>query len=116
MCLQFKDGLTLFAGTLVVSAIWNADDGAVGMLWFAVEETRPTAAFIYDFSVGETYRGKGYGREALLALENRAKALGVRSISLHVFGHNRIARALNEKLGYETTNINMTKRLGDDRP
>ena len=33
------------------------------------------------------------------------------SISLHVFGHNRVARALYEKLGYETTNVNMTEKL-----
>lgn len=97
-------------------SIWNAsDDKTVGMIWFAVEEAKPTAAFIYDFSVHEAHRSKGYGREALLALENRAKALGITAISLHVFGHNRVARALYEKLGYETTNINMTKRLGDDR-
>lgn len=83
----------------------------VGLIWFAVDEAKPTAAFIYDFSVNEAHRGKGYGKGALQALEDRARALGVTSISLHVFGHNRVARALYEKLGYETTNINMTKKL-----
>lgn len=83
----------------------------VGMIWFAVNEVKPTAAFIYDFSVDEAHRGKGYGKGALLALEDRAEALGVTSVSLHVFGHNRVARALYEKLGYKTTNINMTKKL-----
>lgn len=83
----------------------------VGMIWFAVNDAKPTDVFICDFSVLEAHRGKGYGRGALLALEDQAKTLGVASISLHVFGHNRVARALYEKLGYKTTNVNMTKKL-----
>ena len=34
-------------------------------------------------------------------------------IQLHVFGHNSGARALYRKLGYEETNVIMTKRLID---
>ena len=84
----------------------------VGMIWFAVrEQAGQQTAFIYDFSVDEAFRGKGYGKAALVELEQKVKALGVTSISLHVFGHNRAAWTLYEKLGYEVTNVNMTKRL-----
>ena len=87
----------------------------VGMIWFAVgEQDGQQIAFICDFLVHEAFRGKGYGKRALRGLEQKVKALGVTSISLHVFGHNRAAWALYEKLGYEVTNVNMTKRLEDN--
>ena len=84
----------------------------VGMIWFAVAtQAGERAAFIYDFSVDERLRGRGYGKAALVGLEHKVKALGINSVSLHVFGHNHTARALYEKLGYEVTNLNMTKRF-----
>ena len=86
------------------------------MIWFAVvEQAGERAAFIYDFSADETLRGRGYGKAALLGLEQKVKALGITSVSLHVFGHNRAAWALYEKTGYEVTNVNMTKRLGNNK-
>lgn len=37
--------------------------------------------------------------------------LGMKKIGLHVFGHNKVARGLYEKLGYETTNVVMAKTI-----
>ena len=89
-------------------------DQTAGMIWFGVtDQAGQPSAFIYDFSVAEAWQGRGYGKGALLGLEQKVKGLGITSISLHVFGHNRVARSLYEKLGYEVTNVNMTKRLGD---
>ena len=84
----------------------------VGMIWLAriMQGTKPIM-FIYDFRVDEARRRKGYGEQAMLAAEVQAKALGYDTIALHVFGFNHGARALYEKLGYEITNINMTKKL-----
>jgi ribosomal protein S18 acetylase RimI-like enzyme len=67
--------------------------------------------FIYDIVIEEHLRGKGYGRAALLLLEDVARALGKRRISLHVFAHNDRARRLYEELGYRPTNIVMAKEL-----
>ena len=84
----------------------------IGMIWFAVDDARPqSAAFIYDFVIFEGFRRRGYGTQTLLAVEEKVRALGLDTISLHVFGHNRGARALYEKMGYEITNINMSKKL-----
>jgi len=84
----------------------------IGMIWFAVDETRPQpVAFIYDFLIFEEFRRRGYGTQALLAVEEKVMALALDTISLHVFGHNRGARALYEKVGYEITNLNMAKKL-----
>lgn len=92
----------------------TATGATVGMIWFAVgEQAEQPIAFICDFSVHEAFRGRGYGEAALEELEHKVQTLGITSISLHVFGHNRVARSLYEKLGYEVTNVNMTKRLGD---
>lgn len=66
---------------------------------------------MYDFLVYEPYRRCGYGWQALQALEQNVRALGLDTIGLHVFGHNHAARALYEKAGYEVTNINMAKKL-----
>ena len=84
----------------------------VGILWFAVVHWGgKNLAFIYDIEVDTTQRSKGYGTQALLALEEKVKTLGLDTIGLHVFGFNHAARALYEKMGYEITNINMAKKL-----
>jgi RimJ/RimL family protein N-acetyltransferase len=82
----------------------------IGVIWFA-ERDNPPSAFVYDFSVDEPYRGRGYGAQALLAIEAKVKALGLKRIGLHVFGHNTGARRLYERLGYQVTNVNMAKEL-----
>jgi len=84
---------------------------AVGMIWVAVVSWGKPMAFIYDIVVDEDERGKGYGKQAMLALEDVVRGLGLDSIGLHVFGHNAIARDLYLKVGYEITDINMVKKL-----
>jgi len=87
-------------------------DKNVGLLWFALDERRqPPSAFIYDFLIDEAYRRRGYGRLALLALEDKARKMGIGQIALHVFGHNHAARALYEQAGYEVTNLHMAKKV-----
>lgn len=84
----------------------------VGVLWFAVvHRDSSRSAFIYDFEVDSDWRGKGYGSQALSAVEAQARALGLDRIELHVFGHNPRALKLYEKVGYKITNINMAKKL-----
>ena len=82
----------------------------IGILWMKHETPRPYG-FIYDFSIDEPKRGKGYGRQSMLALENVAKELGIESLTLHVFTKNKVAKGLYEHLGYEVTSQNMAKRL-----
>lgn len=84
----------------------------VGMLWFALKENRGSPfAFIYDFNIYPEFQRKGYGAQALEALEVQVKQRGLHEIELHVFGHNHAARALYDKAGYETRNIRMVKKL-----
>lgn len=82
----------------------------VGRLWFAVrdEGSKPTA-FVFNIVIFEAFRRHGYGSQAMQALEEKVRELGLSTISLHVFGHNHTARAMYEKLGYVTTNVMMSK-------
>ena len=85
----------------------------VGVIWFAVREGRTAkSAFIYDLSIREDLRGKGYGRKAMEKFEKVVKEMGIGRIGLNVFGHNHAARALYEKMGYQIGGIGMNKTLG----
>lgn len=87
---------------------------AVGYIWLhVVPGEGPKKAFIYDLIIFEKFRKRGYGRAALVALEEYAKEKGIASISLHVFAHNAAALSLYRKMGYEVTSMNMKKNISD---
>lgn len=88
------------------------DELNIGMIWIAQKSPETTdEGFIYDFIISDQYRGQGYGKKAMKEIETMAKELGMKKIGLHVFGHNIVARGLYEKMGYETTNIVMSKTI-----
>ncbi|MFJ7730612.1 GNAT family N-acetyltransferase [Lysinibacillus sp. NPDC097231] len=88
------------------------NDILVGMIWIAQKApTNSNEGFIYDFVIFEQYQGQGYGKKAMKEAEVIAKELGMNKMGLHVFGHNKIARSLYEKMGYEITNITMAKKI-----
>jgi GNAT superfamily N-acetyltransferase len=91
----------------------NDEGTSVGILWLA-RRKRPTGdvMFIYDIEMDEPQRGKGYGRQTMLALEDKARELGLDTVELHVFGGNATARALYGKVGYVETHVTMRKELG----
>lgn len=84
-------------------------DERVGTLWFSVVEDRH--AYLDDITVGEPFRGKGFGRRALELFEAKASELDLTRIDLHVYRDNPRAIALYEKLGYRTTGLKMRKVL-----
>ena len=58
-------------------------------------------AFIDEFYLRETYRGRGWGRQAIAFVEDAARALGVNSIHLEVTRPNFTAHQIYRKLGFE---------------
>lgn len=99
--------------------LFSVHDGApdktesIGMIWFAVKDGRAgRSAFIYDFSIREHLRGKGYGKKVMEKIEDLVQEMGIDRVNLNVFGYNHTARALYEKMGYQITGIGMTKILG----
>ncbi|MBP1950421.1 GNAT family N-acetyltransferase [Virgibacillus litoralis] len=81
----------------------------IGAVW--LEQKNNENGFIRDIRISEKYQGLGYGKEAMSQIEIMGKKLGLRKIGLHVFGHNKVARGLYEKLGYQTTNVMMIKEI-----
>lgn len=87
-------------------------DQAVGRVWLKANFDRPVkSGFVFDVEVKEEFRGKGYGKQIMLLIEEKARELGLKSIGLHVFGYNTVAKKLYETVGYEVTSLNMVKKL-----
>lgn len=88
------------------------DKKKVGWLWYHFNPESPQKeAFIYDFLIFDELQGQGYGKVALMALDDHALANGIEKISLHVFAHNKRAIHLYEKLDYEAKDLIMSKWL-----
>jgi RimJ/RimL family protein N-acetyltransferase len=82
----------------------------VGAIWYTVEdEEGQRQFFVMDIQIYEMYRRQGYGSQAFKAMEEQAREMGISTIALHVFEHNRAARAMYEKLGYTGTGVMMSK-------
>ena len=79
----------------------------IGVLWVKVKEHK---AFIFDFILDEAFRGKGFGKQALAAMDEKLRAMDVETVALHVFGHNVTAQELYKKTGFEISGIQMRKR------
>jgi ribosomal protein S18 acetylase RimI-like enzyme len=90
-----------------------ADDEVVGWLWLAVPGPDPdkTMAWVYNIEVDPAYRGRGFGRAAMLLAEDEARAHGMTSLGLNVHGQNMVARSLYESLGYGVMALQMKKPL-----
>ena len=89
--------------------LWSLLDGEqkIGFIWVQVKDRK---AFIYDFLVEEEFRGKGYGKQALAAMDEKLQSMDVESVGLHVFGDNVTAQELYKKMGFEITGIHMQKK------
>ena len=84
----------------------------LGFVWFCLRgEEDNKRAFICDVIIDEPYRGKGYGRQLMLLVEQEVKAKGLSRIGLHVFSFNETAIRLYRSLGYITTDLTMEKDL-----
>jgi len=84
----------------------------LGVIWLHTrfDDFHPSG-FIYEILIDEPFRGQGYGKQAMLAIEEKAREFGLKSIGLHVFVHNTIAVKLYEKLGYQNQSLLMSKDL-----
>jgi ribosomal protein S18 acetylase RimI-like enzyme len=99
--------------------VWSVFHGGteVGYLWLGVaEQADGVEGYVYDVAVAPRLRGRGYGRAIVTAGEERARALGVTTMRLNVFGHNDVARNLYDSLGYRTTTTRMSLRLDGTEP
>ena len=89
-------------------SIIDDDNNKIGVLWVQVKDGK---AFIFDFFINEAFRGRGYGKQALAAMDEKLKAMDVESVALHVFGDNITAQELYKRMGFEISGIHMRKKL-----
>lgn len=91
--------------------LWSLVDDSgnkIGVLWVQVKDGK---AFIFDFVIDEEFRGKGFGKQALTAMDEKLKSMGAESVALHVFGDNISAQELYKKMGFSIVGMNMKKVL-----
>ena len=90
--------------------IWAVEDDGrvVGTVFVGL---RDSGAWLYDITIADGERGKGYGRAAMTALEDEVRALGHGTIGLNVWGGNDVARGLYRSLGWAEESVHMRKRL-----
>lgn len=80
--------LSLDAGGEPVATIWIGHRYAPGTSW------------VYNVEVQAGYRGRGYGRAAMLMGEQATLAAGDSHLGLNVFGQNSVAIRLYESMAY----------------
>ena len=97
---------------LATKDIWvwavETDGRRVGTVFLGL---RGADAWLYDITIDEGERGRGYGRAAMLAVEDEVRRLGHESVALNVWGGNVVARGLYRSLGYVEESVHMRKRL-----
>jgi GNAT superfamily N-acetyltransferase len=90
----------------------EVDGEPVGHLWLVERRDayEPTL-IVYDVDVDEPYRGRGYGKAAMIFAEEEARRRGLTRISLRVGVRNEVARNLYRSLGFEENEVAMSKPL-----
>jgi len=88
----------------------EVDGEPVGHLWLVErrDDFEPTLS-VYDIDIDEPYRGRGYGKEAMVFAEEEARRRGLTRIALHVGARNDVARKLYRSLGFEENDVAMSK-------
>ena len=90
----------------------EVDGEPVGHLWLVERRDayEPTLS-VYDIDVDEPYRGRGYGKAAMVFAEEEARRRGLTRIALHVGARNDVARNLYRSLGFEENEVAMSKPI-----
>jgi ribosomal protein S18 acetylase RimI-like enzyme len=78
--------------------IVNEENNKVGILWILQGEDY---FFVKELYIRKKFRHQGYGTETLYKLEEKAKKKNIQRINLGVFNHNKIAKTLYKKAGFE---------------
>lgn len=89
-------------------------DSVVGVAGLAI---RGYAGWVCGFGVVPEQRGRGRGREMMAAIMQRARACGLRRLSLEVLARNEAARRLYEGVGMRVSrDLLMLERAGPAKP
>ena len=90
----------------------NADNKIVGFHWVQLE-SRPetTVGHVLSLWVHPDYRKKGVATRLKTQAESWMRSKGVSEVRTQVYLENQKMMALNNKLGFETVMVGMSKKL-----
>ncbi|MBA0050770.1 GNAT family N-acetyltransferase [Streptomyces sp. AJS327] len=97
-----------------VLSVLSVDGEDVGTLWVVPRGRSPrpdTEGWVYAVEVFEERRGRGHGRELMLAAERACVAAGSGTLGLNVHAGNVPAHRLYAGLGYRPVERHLRKRL-----
>ena len=99
-------------GEVMLCVINHASDAesVVGYLWYR-PDLATRSAFIKDFHIFAPHQGKGFGKQALNALEAELARAGFDQIKLRVAEDNKRAKHVYEVTGFRVTGVNMSKTI-----
>lgn len=80
--------------------IQNEEAENIGVVTYQTSPYDSMAAFITEFVIKDSFRGRGYGKGVIVKLFEDAKNKGYSKIMLNVFKHNKTAYALYIKCGF----------------
>jgi RimJ/RimL family protein N-acetyltransferase len=89
----------------------SGDDSIIGYLWYR-PDIPARSIHISDFHIFAAHQGKGYGKEALAALELGLSKTGFTQIKLRVAEDNKRAKHVYDVSGFRVTGVNMSKAIG----
>jgi GNAT superfamily N-acetyltransferase len=90
----------------------EVDGEPVGHLWLVERrDAYEPSLIVYDIDVDEPYRGRGYGKAAMVFAEEEARRRGLTRIALTVGARNDVARNLYRRLGFDENELAMSKRI-----
>jgi len=84
----------------------------IGHWYTVVEQDGKRQFFVMDIQVYNEYRRRGNGTHAFRIMEEKAREMGITTISLHVIKHNQSARTRYQKPGHVGMDEKMSKELG----
>ncbi len=83
----------------------------VGIVWIGPAREGFEGFWVYDVTVAERHRGRGFGRSLMVEAERLAREAGQARLGLNVFGGNAVAIRLYSELGYHVDAQQMSKAL-----
>lgn len=98
----------------VVLVARDLDDTPLGFVHLHPAQdffTAETHGHVSDIVVAPGAEGRGVGTALMAAAEDWARSRGYRLLTLNVFGENRRARAMYDRLGYRADTTKMVKVL-----
>ncbi len=74
----------------------------IGVIGYQKSPFEESAAFVIENVIKEEFRGMGYGKSALVKLQEDAKGNGYGKMVLNAFKHSKISLEMYEKNGFKT--------------